>query len=287
MVTVGTAVAYLLLDSSGFNSGIRTARQDFQNFMDSTNSASDRIGALGDGLSKTGNTLTKSVSLPLAGLGGVAIKTAADFEAAMSEVGAISGASGKDFEALKAKAKEMGATTKFSASEAAEAMKYMGMAGWDAGQMIDGVAGIMNLAAASGESLGTTSDIVTDALTAFGMSASEAGRFADVLARTATKSNTNVAMLGESFKYAAPVAGAMGYSVEDASIALGLMANSGIKASTAGTTLRSIITNMANPSDKMAAAMKELGVSLEDDEVTCCHLWRSCRDSERVSEKAL
>ena len=165
---------------------------------------------------------------------------------------------------LGQKAMEMAAKTKFSTADSAEAYQYMAMAGWKAGDMVDGLAGIMNLAAASGENLGTTSDIVTDALTAFGLKASDSGRFADVLAAASNNANTNVSMLGESFKYVAPVAGAMGYSVEDVSVALGLMANSGIKASQAGTSLRSAMTNMASPTENMAIVMDKYGISLTD-----------------------
>ena len=167
---------------------------------------------------------------------------------------------------LKEKAREMGAQTKFSATEAGEAMSYMAMAGWKTEEMMSGISGIMNLAAASGEDLATTSDIVTDALTAFGLTAQDTEKFVDTLAATATNSNTNVSLLGESFKYCAPVCGALGYSAEDTSIALGLMANCGIKATNAGTALRAILTNMAKPTDAVEAAMSELRVSLTDSE---------------------
>lgn len=189
-----------------------------------------------------------------------------DFESMMSQVKAISGATGQEFDDLTAKAQEMGATTKFTATESAEAFNYMAMAGWKPQQMIDGISGIMSLAAASGEDLGTTSDIVTDALTAFGLQAGDAGHFADVLAQASANANTNVSMLGESFKYVAPVAGAMNYSVEDTSLALGLMANASIKGSMAGTALKTSLANMAAPTDSMAAAMDKYGISLTDSE---------------------
>lgn len=192
------------------------------------------------------------------------IDTYKDFEAAMSQVSAISGATGSDFDKLNAKAKEMGATTKFTATEAAEGFNYMAMAGWKTKDMLDGIDGILSLAAASGENLGTTSDIVTDALTAFGLKASDSGHFADVLAQASANANTNVSMLGESFKYVAPVAGAMKYSVEDVSLALGLMANSSVKGSMAGTALKTSLANMASPTDKMEAAMKRYNISLEN-----------------------
>lgn len=183
------------------------------------------------------------------------------FEAGMSEVQAISGASGKDLEKLSAKAKQMGATTKFSATESATALKYMAMAGWKTNQMVSGLPGVMNLAAASGEDLGTVSDIVTDSMTAFGLKAKDSGHFADVLAKASSSSNTNVAMMGETFKYVAPLAGSMKYSIEDTATAIGLMANAGIKGSQAGTSLRSIITRLVKPPKDAATALNALGIS--------------------------
>ena len=181
------------------------------------------------------------------------------FEAGMSEVQAISGASGKDLEKLSAKAKQMGATTKFSATESATALKYMAMAGWKTNQMVSGLSGVMNLAAASGEDLGTVSDIVTDSMTAFGLKAKDSGHFADVLAKAS--SSSNVAMMGETFKYVAPLAGSMKYSIEDTATAIGLMANAGIKGSQAGTSLRSIITRLVKPPKDAATALNALGIS--------------------------
>ncbi len=190
------------------------------------------------------------------------VKTYADFEAAMSEVKAISGATSEEFAQLTEKANQMGAVTKFTASESAEAFKYMAQAGWDAKEMMDGIEGLMSLAAASGEDLGTTSDIVTDALTAFGMSAKESGRFADVMAMAANATNTDVAKMGDTFKYVAPVAGALGYSIEDTAVAIGLMANNGIKASQAGTSLRSLLTNLTHPVGQAEDAINDLGISI-------------------------
>ena len=186
------------------------------------------------------------------------------FEAGMSKVQAISGANAQEMELLTAKAKEMGETTKFSATESAEAFNYMAMAGWKTEDMLDGIEGIMSLAAASGADLGTTSDIVTDALTAFGYTAKDAAHFSDVLAAASSNANTNVELMGESFKYAAPIAGSLGYSVEDVAVALGLMANSGIKGSMAGTSLRNVLQRMANPTKDVSAAMDRLGLSLDD-----------------------
>lgn len=195
---------------------------------------------------------------------GYSVKVGASFEKAMSEVQAISGASGESLENLTEKAKEMGRTTAFSASEAAEAMKYMAMAGWKEQDIISGIGGVMNLAAASGESLGSVSDIVTDAMTAFKMSSEQAEHFADVLAATSSSANTNVEMLGMSFKQSAALAGTMGYSIEDVSLALGLMANAGIKGETAGMAIKNSIANMASPTKSMAAVMDQLNLSLTD-----------------------
>lgn len=221
---------------------------------------------------KVGSVLTSAgkklmpLSAGVAALGMAAVKTTADFDAEMSKVSAISGATGEEFDKLREKAREMGSKTKFSATEAGEAMEYMAMAGWKTEDMLGGIEGIMNLAAASGEDLATTSDIVTDALTAFGLKASDSGHFADILAAASSNANTNVSMMGETFKYAAPVMGAMGYSAEDAALAIGLMANAGIKSSQAGTALRGAITNLAKPTDTVAAAMEKYGISLTDSE---------------------
>ena len=213
--------------------------------------AVQKIAATGEKLKTLGNNISNvgqkflPATVAVAGLGTAAVKTAADFDSAMSEVSAVSGATGDDFDAPRAKAREMGSKTKFSATEAANAMNYMAMAGWKTSDMLDGIEGIMNLAAASGEDLATTSDIVTDALTAFGLSAGDSAHFADILAAASSNANTNVSMMGETFKYCAPVAGALGFSAEDTAEAIGLMGNSGIKSSQAGTALRSIMNRLS------------------------------------------
>lgn len=215
-------------------------------------------------------TAAAAAGAALVAAGAAALKDAAEtgarFSATMSQVGAISGATGADFDALTEKAKEMGAATVFSASQASEAMTYMAMAGWKTADMLDGIEGIMNLAAASGESLAATSDIVTDALTAFGLSAADSGHFADVLAAASSNANTNVGMMGETFKYVAPMAGSLGYSIEDMSVAIGLMANSGIKASMAGTSLNAILTRLATNTSDARTTVEELGVKFYDAE---------------------
>lgn len=241
---------------------------------------STEAGKIGENLTTAGEKMLP-VTAAITGLGTAAVKTAADFDSSMSNVQAISGASAEDMDKLRERAREMGAQTKFSAKEAGDAMGYMAMAGWNVQDMYNSLPGIMNLAAASGEDLATTSDIVTDAMTAFGLAADEtttivkdgfskevdnATHFADVLAKAASSSNTNVSMLGESFKYIAPVAGSLGYSVEDAAVALGLMANSGIKASQGGTALRTMLTNLAKPTDSIADAMDYLNISLSNSD---------------------
>ena len=229
--------------------------QELRNLASEANKASDslsKIGAagevlqnVGDKISDVGGKLTTHVTVPIMAAGTAAVKTASDFDSAMSKVAAVSGATGDDLDKLRDKAREMGSKTKFSASEAAEAMNYMAMAGWKTNDMLSGIDGIMNLAAASGEDLATTSDIVTDALTAFGLTAADSGHFADVLAAASSNANTNVSMLGESFKYCAPIAGALGFSCEDTAEALGLMANAGIKSTQSGTSMRSIMTALS------------------------------------------
>ena len=215
------------------------------------NSELAKIGEAGQVLQNAGDKISGAgekllpVTAGVTALGTAAVKTASDFDSAMSKVAAVSGATGDDLQKLRDKAREMGSKTKFSASEAAEAMNYMAMAGWKTNDMLSGIDGIMNLAAASGEDLATTSDIVTDALTAFGLTAQDSGHFADVLAAASSNANTNVSMLGESFKYCAPIAGALGFSCEDTAEALGLMANAGIKSTQSGTSMRSIMTALS------------------------------------------
>ena len=235
-----------------------------------SHTALEKMGVLGETLQSAGDKISGvgqkllPVTAGVTALGTIAVKTGADFDSAMSKVAAVSGATGSEMDALREKAREMGSKTKFSASEAAEAMNYMAMAGWKTNDMLSGIEGIMNLAAASGEDLASTSDIVTDALTAFGLSASDSGHFADILAAASSNANTNVSMMGETFKYAAPVLGSLGYSAEDSAIAIGLMANAGIKSSQAGTALRSAITNLAKPTGTVASAMEQYGISLTD-----------------------
>ena len=223
-----------------------------------------RLQEIGSKMQSLGRSMSMYVSAPIVAGFGLAAKKSIDFDDSMRKVKATSGATGNEFQQLRDKALEMGAKTKFSASESAEALNYMALAGWDTKDMLGGIDGVMQLAAASGEDLGQVSDIVTDSLTAFGMKAKDSGHFADVLAQTSSKANTDVRGLGEAFKYAAPVAGALGYTVEDTSIAIGLMSNAGIKGEKAGTALRTMFTNLSKPTGDMKKKMDELGISITD-----------------------
>ncbi|WP_298484098.1 phage tail tape measure protein [uncultured Ruminococcus sp.] len=262
-----TLSATITGDASKFQKAMQQAQTAMEKVSGKVGSFGSSLQSIGDKMSAAGGKITAletAVAGAAAAIGTQAVRAGASFEAEMAKVSAISGAAGDDLETLTEKAKEMGKKTKFSASESAEAMEYMAMAGWKTGDMLSGIEGIMNLAAASGEDLATTSDIVTDALTAFGLSASDSGEFVDVLAAASSNANTNVSMMGETFKYVAPVAGSLGYSVQDTAVAIGLMANSGIKASQAGTSLRAILSRMAKPTEEVQSAMDTLGVSLTD-----------------------
>lgn len=262
-----TLSAKITGDASKFQKAMQQAETSMQKLNQKFGSFGGALETLGGKMTSAGTKITAleaAAGGAAVALGTQAVKAGASFEAEMSKVSAISGSTGNDLKALTDKAKEMGKKTKFSATESAEAFEYMAMAGWKTDDMLNGIEGIMNLAAASGEDLATTSDIVTDALTAFGLSASDSAEFSDVLAAASSNANTNVSMMGDTFKYVAPVAGALGYSVQDTAIAVGLMANSGIKASQAGTSLRAILSRLAKPTEQVQTAMNELGISLTD-----------------------
>ena len=275
------------------------ALRDLERQAEQSSVALQRIGAAGEKLQSVGSSIEgvgqklMPVTAAVGGLATAAVKVASDFDSAMSQVAAVSGATGKELDALRDKAREMGSKTKFSASEAAEAMNYMAMAGWKTGDMLDGIEGIMNLAAASGEDLATTSDIVTDALTALGLSAADSGHFADILAAASSNANTNVSMMGETFKYCAPVAGALGFTAEDTAEAIGLMANAGIKSSQAGTAMRTMLTSLTGEVTFVGDAFGELTVqttnadgsmrSLGDILTDCRAAFAQMSESERAA----
>lgn len=258
--------AILKLDSSPFVQGLTRATDQLKDSYRTINDAGNSFMRYGRSLESTGKMLTGAITAPVIGVGAAALKAGRSFTDEMNTVQAVSGATGKDFEQLTALARKMGAETKFSASESAEALKYMGMAGWDTQQMTAGLEPILNLAVAAGTDLATTSDIVTDALTAFGMKAEDTAHFTDVLAQASNSANTDVVGLGEAFKYVAPVAGSLGYSVEDVSLALGTMANAGIKGAKAGRALSTSIMRLGSPTKEMSGALSQLGVSLTDSE---------------------
>lgn len=228
--------------------------------------AGKSIKSAGDTIANAGSKMTKSVTVPIAGVGVAAVKTAADYESAMSNVQAITGATGDDFKKLTQLGKDLGASTAWSAQECAEAMQYTGMAGWTAQQNIDGLKGILDLASASGTELARTSDIMTDAISAFGYKASDSAKFADVMTKACTAANVSVDTLGESYKYCGAICGTMGYSIDEVTTSLAVMGNMGIKGSQAGTALKNAISNMAAPTKNMKAAMDDLGISITNQD---------------------
>ena len=268
-VNVGSAVGYLDLDISGFLAGLKQANNEADS---QTKSIASKVGSNLSGLGKTltsaGTTLTKNVTVPLLGISAAGLKVAVDFEKGMSEVKAISGATGKQFDALKEKAIELGGSTAFSANEVADAMTEMAKAGWGSQQIIDGMGGVLDAAAASGENLSTVSTIVADSITGFGLAAKDSTRVADLLTQAANSGTIGITDLGESFKYIAPVAGSMGLSIEDVTTAIAAMSKAGIKGSQAGTSLRGVLTRMVKPTDQVAAAMDNLGIVLTNDNGT-------------------
>lgn len=268
-VDVGSATGYLDLDISGFLANLRTAQSEADKVSKNmATKVGNNITGIGKSMTSVGSTLTKSVTVPLLGISTAGLKVASDFDSAMSGVKAISGATGEEFDALRAKAIELGGETAFSANEVAEAMTEMAKAGWDSQQILDGMSGVLDAAAASGENLGTVSTIVADAITGFGMEAKESTRVADLLTQAANSGTIGINDLGESFKYIAPVAGSMGLSIEDVTTALSAMSMSGIKGSQAGTSLRGVLTRMVKPTDQVAAAMDELGIVLTNSDGT-------------------
>ena len=256
-IDAGNVYSELVLDTTNFYNSLSNAENKANKFGDNMISKGKKMESVGKGL-------TMGLTVPIIGIGTAAATTAVGFEVFMSEVAAISGATGGDLKSLEDIAREMGATTKFSASESAEALKYMAMAGWETEQMIGALPGVLALAAAGNEDLATTSDIVTDAMTAFGLQAEESGRFADVLAAASSSANTNVGLMGETFKYAAPVAGALGYSIEDTALAIGLMANAGIKGSQAGTALRTIFNKMSGDISITSEKLGEVAIETQN-----------------------
>lgn len=247
-----------------YENQLKSVDSAHRSFGEKMAAAGKTVKEFGQGMTTVGKELSMKVTAPLTAVGGIATKIGMDFKAGLSEVQAISGATAEDLVKLETTARELGSSTKFSAKEVTEGFKYMSLAGWDVQQSLDGIDGVLNLAAASGEDLGRVSDILTDSISAFGDEAKDAARYADVMAAASSNANTDVSGLGEAFKMVAPVAGALGYSLEDTSVALGLMANAGVKGSAAGTALRSALTNLVKPTAAMQKEMENLGINVKD-----------------------
>lgn len=265
-ITIGSAVAYLELDTSKFQKGFKSALSDLSVFGDKTATAGQKFKGLESSFKTAGSTLTKSVTVPLAGVGAAAVKVATDFEKQMSSVKAITNATGDEFMALRDTAIELGASTSFSASEVAEAMTEMAKAGWDSQQIIDGMSGVLDAAAASGEDLASVGTIVADAITTFGLRAEDSTKVADLLTQSANAGTISITDLGESLKYIGPVARTMGFSIDDTTTAITALSQAGIKGSQAGTTLRTMFARLAKPTDAVADAMDELNIVIADSE---------------------
>ena len=263
-MSVGTAIGYLDLDTSKFQSALKTASSQLKGFTDSSKSTGDRITSLGSGLKTMGQNMTKYVTTPLTGLGTASVMTAATFEKSMSNVQALSGATGKDLEDLTNIAKEMGAKTQFSASEAADALGFMALAGWDSKQSMSALPGVLDLAAASGMGLADASDMVTDYLSAFGEEADQAGRMSDVLAYAQANSNTTTQALGEAFKNCAVNANSFGLDIEQTTALLGKLGDQGLKGSEAGTALNAVFRDMSSKMKDGAIAIGDTNVKITD-----------------------
>ena len=259
---MGRVISTCLQFIDAFSNPSRQAIESMRRMSNEAKKAGKGIQSAGNVIQSAGKSMTKAITAPIAGVGIAAVKTAADYESAMSNVKAITGATGNDFKQLEQLGKDLGASTAWSAKEVADAMQYTGMAGWTAADNVSGLKGILDLASASGTELARTSDIMTDAISAFGYQASDSAKFADTMTKACTSANVSVDTLGESYKYCGAICGTMGYSIEEVTTSLAVMGNMGIKGSQAGTTLKNAISNMAAPTKAMQTAMKDLGISI-------------------------
>ena len=265
-INMGKAIAYLDLDVSSFTKGFAKAKSELKVFGDSSATVSQKVIGLANSMSAVGGVLSKSFTVPLATAGAVSLKFSMDFEKSMSNVKAISGATGIEFDGLRQKALDLGQSTVFSATDVANAMTEMAKAGWTSQQIMSGMQGVLDATAASGEELSTVATIVADAITAFGLSASESTKVADLLSKSANAGTISVTDLGESLKYVAPVAKTMGFNIEDVVTAITAMSQAGIKGSQAGTSLRTMFARLVKPTDDVKIAMDQLGIVLTDSE---------------------
>lgn len=264
MLDLGSAVGYLMLDTSNFKKGFSSALDDLKVFNDSTATSTDKMKALSSAMTSTGTSLTTNVTLPLVGVGTAIMAVGNKFESQMSRVQAISGATQSEFEQLEEQAIQLGSSTSFSATEAAQGMEELASAGFNTQEIMAAMPGLLDLAASSGADLATASGIAAAAINGFGLEASEAGHVADVFAEAAARTNAQTEDMGEAMKYIAPVAHAMGQSLEETAAAIGIMSDAGIMGSQAGTTLRGALSRLAKPTDVMQAKMDELGLSFFD-----------------------
>ena len=232
--------------------------------LDKLDQGLSKVRDAGTKVTSVGKSLTAGVTTPLVGLGVAAVTTAADFESSMNGVRAVTGATGADFEALEDQAKEMGSTTQFSASESAQAMEFLGMAGWDTTQIMDGLPDVLNLAAAGGLELADAADTASNIMSGFGLEAEEAGRVSDVLAEASASANTSVEQLGGGFTYVGPLASSAGMSLEETAATLGVLADAGIQGEQGGTALRGALSSLLDPTAQVQGVMDGLGVSLQD-----------------------
>lgn len=286
-INAGRITAYLDLDISKFTSGFADAGRELETFKQKGATASQKFASVGNAMVGVGSSLTAGVTAPIVAIGASAVETTMNFDKAMSNVQAITGLTskevGSDYDKMATKAKELGRSTIYTSTEVADAMSYMGLAGWDTKEILAGIPDVLSLAQAGNLDLATTSDIVTDSLSAFGLTADDTRDYVDLLAQASRKSNTDVYDMGESFKYAAPVMGMMGYSANDTAIAIGLMANQGIKASQAGTTLRSGFLRLADPTDALIEDMLKLGVATQEMGVDQEKLEKAQRGVEKAT----
>ncbi|MEK4199103.1 phage tail tape measure protein [Cytobacillus sp. FSL K6-0265] len=232
------------------------------------NTVGSRMQEVGRTMASTGRTMTMSVTLPILGVGGAALKAGMDFEAGMSKVEALTQASKSDMKLLEDQAKELGATTKFSATQAAEGMAFLGMAGWKTNEILAGMPGLLSLAAAENMELGRAADITSNIMSAFSIEASKAGHVADVLAMAATNSNTNVEQLGQAMTYVAPVANTLGWNIEETAAAIMAMSDAGIQGEKAGAAFATSLQRLANPTAEMSRVMDDLNIKFFDAEGT-------------------
>lgn len=258
--------AILSAVDSGFTSKFNQATKSVEKLQNQANKVSGVASKIGSATESIGKSLTTKLTLPLLAVGGLGLKTAAQFEKGMSSVRAITNATGTDFTKLKNKALQLGESTSFSASEVTEAMTELAKSGWTTNDVLTGTSGVLDAAAASGENLNTVATIVADTISGFNMKASESGRVADVLTQAANSGTIGINDLGESFKYVGPLSRTMGFNIEEVASALTAMSQSGIKGSQAGTSLRTALTNMVKPTKTMKAAMNELGIEITNQD---------------------